>query len=273
MDNNTFASSATPAPTVTSQPESTPTSIQGETPPQSQSQKPKTGLIIGIIIAVLAIIIGIIVLIVVINNDSDDGKKEKSSSANSEDSNDENGSEKDSNKIAVKTNWKEMEFSINGAKKQLPLTEEELMEGLNDWKIFEQSGSNGYLVYSMAYYGPDKTIMKTHNLILNKNKATNKFFTISSMLMDSDENTTFEVNGINETSTEKDVYDLLGAPASNSIGEYAERKSDKGWTYYYYVNGKNTEDGYLSLSGEIGADGHTKSIMLVDTKDWPKTDK
>ncbi|MCR4753048.1 MAG: hypothetical protein K5837_01345 [Candidatus Saccharibacteria bacterium] len=87
MNNDTFAGNAAPAPTTT--PQSTP--VQSEAPTQSIPQKPKTGLIIGIIIAILAIIIGAIVLIIVIgNNNSNEGGKDGSSSASSKDSKEDN---------------------------------------------------------------------------------------------------------------------------------------------------------------------------------------
>ena len=86
-------------------------------------------------------------------------------------------------------------------------------------------------------------------------QKTDKFNWVGMMLLDPKYNTTFETNGINEKSTQKDVEKLLGKPT-----ESYEKAGLDDWRYNYYINGKDDKDGSLEIGGEDS--GEVSTIIL-----------
>ena len=235
---------------------------------QSSVEKKKLPILPIIIVGVL--IIGAIFFVVLSNNKS--GKEETNNGSNSSDnsSNSNNSSSSIEKKNNVSTDWKEFEFSINGVKFQLPLTVDELLQALPEgWEVgnYEYGGNTNIDVTRLDYNGSDKSV-DPYMILLYRNEVTEKIFHISVMFDDSDDKSTFEINGINGISKEKDVKDILGIPAPDSIGKYVDRYSEKNWHYTYYINGTDTNEGWLALYGD---NNYLKMITLVDTLDSPES--
>ena len=175
----------------------------GTTSPSSQDNKNRKSPIIIFIILVVVIIIGIFIYLKVFNNKTNDN------STNNKEKTKEETNKKTNDKEMVKTDWKKLEFSIDGVKKQLPLTIDDLMKDLPDgWEYYRQSGNKKYETYKLTYYGSDKTLDSF--ILFWKNQETNMVYWISPAVdyVADGKRTGFETSGIKEGVTEKDLKKL-----------------------------------------------------------------
>ena len=243
---------------------------------QSSVEKKKLPIIPIIIVGVL--IIGAIIFIVSSNKNSNmegtNNSSNNSSNNNNNNNSNNNGSTSSSKKPVVITDWKKLEFSIGGVKKQLPLTEEELLDGLAEgWELSENRSYAADNVQSarLSYNGTDKSI-DDYVLLVYINKLTQKIVMVGFTFDEREDKSTVEVNGISGSSTEKDVKDILGTPGSGSHGKYFNDYSQESpsWLYYYYVNGTDNTDGYVSFYGDNDDKGLVEMITIMDTRNWPK---
>lgn len=246
------APQATEAPNANPAPQPTNTETPS-TPPKATGGK-KITIIASIATIAIVLIIGAVFLLISLNKDSSNKGSDTNSSRGAKNDEKSEGNTSDDNKISVKTDWKKLEFSINGIKKQLPLTEEELMEGLDGWELTKGTTGVDVTEYILKYSGNDTSINLIH-IGLYKSQKTDKFNWVGMMLLDPKYNTTFETNGINEKSTQKDVEKLLGKPT-----ESYEKAGLDDWGYNYYINGKDDKDGSLEIGGEDS--GEVSTIIL-----------
>ena len=240
------APNANPAP----QPTNTETP---STPPKATGGK-KIAIIASIATIAIVLIIGAVFLLISLNKDSSNKGSDTNSSRGAKNDEKSEGNTSDDNKISVKTDWKKLEFSINGIKKQLPLTEEELMEGLDGWELNKGTTGVDVTEYKLKYSGNDTSINLIH-IGLYKSQKTDQFNWVGMMLLDPKYNTTFEINGINEKSTKKDVEKLLGKPTKSY-----EQAGSGDWRYNYYINGEDDKDGALEIGGK--GSGEVSTIIL-----------
>ena len=259
INNPNQLNSPVPPETITNQPKSN----------TKQPQKKKSPIIIIIIIG-LIIIIGIIVYLKFFNNKE---LNNKTTNNTNETTNKNNNS-----KTVIKTDWRKFEFSIDGVKKQLPLTIEELMDDLPEgWEYYKQSKSSKYISYKLSYYGSDKSIDSF--ILFWVNQETNLIYWISPAVdyCKEGKRTGFEINGIKEGATEKETLKLLGTPGKNSFGKlhnYREELPKDTWSYFYYINNENESDGYLNITDINKNDNSDKAtqISLFDSKNAPKNE-
>ena len=257
------APSANPAP----QPTNTETP---STPPKATGGK-KIAIIASIATITIVLIIGAVFLLISLNKDSDSKKTNANKDSSQEEKPDETPDDNSQNKkkTAVQTSWEKLEFSIDGVKKQLPITEEDLMEGLDGWKLVkDRETSGGFTIYKIRYEEKDREI-HTKKFELWLNDSTKQFFYLTHEFNGPNDNSMFEVNGIDETSLEKDVHDKLGKPTSG-VGKYADNPNANKWIYRYMVNGKiDEEDGLFFVRGKNSDDGYVDTIILSYTKGYP----
>lgn len=247
-----------PQPTNTESPNASPAPqpVNNETlsaPPKATGGK-KIAIIASIATIAVVLIIGAVFLLISLNKDSSNERSDTNSSQGAKNDEKSDGDNSDGNKISVKTDWKKLEFSINGIKKQLPLTEEELMEGLDGWELNKGTTGVDVTEYRLKYFGDDTSI----NLILislYKSQKTDQFNWVGMMLLDPKYNTTFEVNGINEKSTKNDIEKHLGKPTKSY-----EQAGSGDWRYNYYINGEDDKDGALEIGGK--GSGEVSTIIL-----------
>ncbi len=253
------APNANPAP----QPTNTETP---STPPKATGGK-KIAIIASIATIVVALIIGVVFLLISLNKDSDSKKTNANKNSSQEEKPDDNSQNK--KKTAVQTSWEKLEFSIDGVKKQLPITEEDLMEGLDGWGLVkDRETSGGFTIYNIRYEKKDREI-HTKRFELWLNDSTKQFFYLTHEFNGPNDNSMFEVNGIDETSLEKDVHDKLGKPTSG-VGKYADNPNANKWIYRYMVNGKiDEEDGLFFVRGKNSNNGYVDTIILSYTKGYP----
>lgn len=256
----TESPNANPAPqpvnneTLSTTPSLQPTNIETPSTPSKTTSGKKIAIIASIATIAIVLIIGAVFLLISLNKDSSNKGSDTNSSRGAKNDEKSEGNTSDDNKISVKTDWKKLEFSINGIKKQLPLAEEELMEGLDGWELNKGTTGVDVTEYKLKYSGNDTSINLIH-IGLYKSQKTDKFNWVGMMLLDPKYNTTFETNGINEKSTQKDVEKLLGKPT-----ESYEKAGLDDWRYNYYINGKDDKDGSLEIGGEDS--GEVSTIIL-----------
>ena len=262
-------SQAAEAPNLNPAPQPTNTETPS-TPPKATGGK-KIAIIALIATIAVMLIVGVVFLLISLNKDSDS----KKTNANKDSSQEEKPNEtpddnsKNKKKTAVQTSWEKLEFSIDGVKKQLPITEEDLMEGLDGWELVkDRETSGGFTVYKIRYEKKDREI-HTKRFELWLNDSTKQFFYLTHEFNGPNDNSMFEVNGIDETSLEKDVHDKLGKPTSG-VGKYADNPNANKWIYRYMVNGKiDEEDGLFFVRGKNSDDGYVDTIILSYTKGYP----
>ncbi len=231
-----------------------------------QPKKKKNPIIIIIIIG-LIIIAGVIVFLKFFNN--------KELNNNTTNNTNETATKNNNSKNVVKTDWRKFEFSIDGVKKQLPLTLEELMDGLPEgWEYYKESKHSKYISYKLSYYGSDKSLDSF--ILFWVNQETNLIYWISPAVdyCKEGKRTGFEINGIKEGATEKETLKLLGTPGKNSFGKlhnYREDLPKDTWSYFYYINNENINDGYLNITDLTKNDNRDKvtQILLYDKKHEP----
>ena len=261
------APNANPAP----QPTNTETP---STPPKATGGK-KIAIIASIATIAVVLIIGVVFLLISLNKDSDSEKTNANKDSSQEEKPDETPDDNSQNKkkTAVQTSWEKLEFSIDGVKKQLPITEEDLMEGLDGWGLVkDRETSGGFTIYNIRYEKKDREI-HTKRFELWLNDSTKQFFYLTHEFNGPNDNSMFEVNGIDETSLEKDVHDILGKPTSG-VGKYADNPNANKWIYRYMVNGKiDEEDGLFFVRGENSDNGYVDTIILSYTKGYPDEEK
>lgn len=235
----------------------------------TKTNKKKAPIIITIIILLILLIGGVILFFALSNNTS------KDDDANTDSSQTDQSKKAEEKETAKDAAWKSLDFSIDGHKKQLPLTEEELLADLDGWKIRNTSLSIGgsYTTLFVEYYGPTRAT-KPPQFQFRKNNKTNKIYMLYVDFMGEGKDRSFEIGGINESFTEKEMRDLLGEPTPYSTGDYIskDRYAKNIWTYFYYANGKDEEDGVLSMTGYSREGGYLRSLTLTDKKDSPKAD-
>jgi hypothetical protein len=257
------APNANPAP----QPTNTETP---STPPKATGGK-KIAIIASIATIAVVLIIGVVFLLISLNKDSDSEKTNANKDSSQEEKPDETPDDNSQNKkkTAVQTSWEKLEFSIDGVKKQLPITEEDLMEGLDGWGLVkDRETSGGFTIYNIRYEKKDREI-HTKRFELWLNDSTKQFFYLTHEFNGPNDNSMFEVNGIDETSLEKDVHDKLGKPTSG-VGKYADNPNANKWIYRYMVNGKiDEEDGLFFVRGKNSDNGYVDTIILSYTKGYP----
>lgn len=263
------APQATEAPNANPAPQPTNTETPS-TPPKATGRK-KIAIIASIATIAVVLIIGAVFLLISLNKDSDSEKTNANKDSSQEEKPDETPDDNSQNKkkTAVQTSWEKLEFSIDGVKKQLPITEEDLMEGLDGWGLVkDRETSGGFTVYKIRYEKKDREI-HTKRFELWLNDSTKQFFYLTHEFNGPNDNSMFEVNGIDETSLEKDVHDKLGKPTSG-VGKYADNPNANKWIYRYMVNGKiDEEDGLFFVRGKNSDNGYVDTIILSYTKGYP----
>lgn len=205
----------------------------------NNDKKDNNKMIIIIVGAIVAVVVIIVILYFALFKKSEDTMQYNNGNDNTTNTdintNNGNSTNNNGNNKKVKTDWRKMEFSINGIKKQLPLTLDELVEG-TDLHYSYMKTESGAATYSFSGTG-------CTNLLAYVNKEIDKVFMFAAYKCK-----ILETSGVTDGMSDEEMEKLIGKPNLGNV---------------YYANGVDDSDGTLSKTPVM------EQLDLMDRKHAP----